>query len=91
MLYFTGEGFHRLANQNRGHIRVMLEYLVYHIQKMKMHSRYTRKTFTSNMYTSFHQHTCIHVIHFHILPFQNYYMDFSHIWYVGVFGPLWVI
>ena len=26
MLYFTGEVFHRLANQNRGHIRVMLEY-----------------------------------------------------------------
>ena len=25
MLYFTGEGFRRLANQNRGHIRVMLE------------------------------------------------------------------
>ena len=25
MLYFTGEVFHRLANQNRGHIRVMLE------------------------------------------------------------------
>ena len=24
-LYFTGELFHRLANQNRGHIRVMLE------------------------------------------------------------------
>ena len=26
MLYFTGEVFCRLANQNRGHIRVMLEY-----------------------------------------------------------------
>ena len=26
MLYFTGEVFRRLANQNRGHIRVMLEY-----------------------------------------------------------------
>ena len=29
MLYFTREGFRRLANQNRGHIRVnrvMLEY-----------------------------------------------------------------
>ena len=25
MLYFTREGFRRLANQNRGHIRVMLE------------------------------------------------------------------
>ena len=25
MLYFTGEVFRRLANQNRGHIRVMLE------------------------------------------------------------------
>ena len=25
MLYFTGEGFRRLANQNRGHIHVMLE------------------------------------------------------------------
>ena len=25
MLYFTGEEFRRLANQNRGHIRVMLE------------------------------------------------------------------
>ena len=24
-LYFTGEVFHRLANQDRGHIRVMLE------------------------------------------------------------------
>ena len=29
MLYFTGEVFCRLANQNRGHIRVMLEYLIY--------------------------------------------------------------
>ena len=28
MLYFTGEGFRRLANQNRGHIRVMLEYCI---------------------------------------------------------------
>ena len=26
MLYFTREGFRRLVNQNRGHIRVMLEY-----------------------------------------------------------------
>ena len=26
MLYFTGEVFRRLANQNRGHIHVMLEY-----------------------------------------------------------------
>ena len=26
MLYFTGEVFCRLANQNRGHIRVMLEF-----------------------------------------------------------------
>ena len=25
MLYFTNEVFRRLANQNRGHIRVMLE------------------------------------------------------------------
>ena len=25
MLYFTGEVFRRLANQNQGHIRVMLE------------------------------------------------------------------
>ena len=25
MLYFTGEGFRHLANQNQGHIRVMLE------------------------------------------------------------------
>ena len=25
MLYFTGEVFHRFANQNLGHIRVMLE------------------------------------------------------------------
>ena len=25
MLYFTREGFRCLANQNRGHIRVMLE------------------------------------------------------------------
>ena len=25
MLYFIGEVFHRLANQNRGHIHVMLE------------------------------------------------------------------
>ena len=29
MLYFTGEVFHRLANQNRGHICVMLEYAVF--------------------------------------------------------------
>ena len=28
MLYFTGEVFHHLANQNRGHIRVMLEYQI---------------------------------------------------------------
>ena len=28
MLYFTGEVFRRLANQNRGHIRVMLEYRI---------------------------------------------------------------
>ena len=28
MLYFTREGFRRLANQNRGHIRVMLEFVV---------------------------------------------------------------
>ena len=27
-LYFTGEVFRRLANQNRGHIRVMLEICV---------------------------------------------------------------
>ena len=27
MLYFTGEVFHRLANQNRGYIRVMLEFM----------------------------------------------------------------
>ena len=27
MLYFTGEVFRRLANQNRGHIRVMLEHI----------------------------------------------------------------
>ena len=26
MLYFTGEIFSHLANQNRGHIHVMLEY-----------------------------------------------------------------
>ena len=26
MLYFTREVFHHLANQNRGHIRVMLEF-----------------------------------------------------------------
>ena len=26
MLYFTCEVFHSLANQNRGHVRVMLEY-----------------------------------------------------------------
>ena len=29
MLYFTSEVFHRLANQNQGHIRVMLEYHLY--------------------------------------------------------------
>ena len=29
MLYFTLEVFRRLANQNRGHIRVMLEYLFF--------------------------------------------------------------
>ena len=28
MLYFTGEVFRRLPNQNRGHIRVMLEYII---------------------------------------------------------------
>ena len=28
MMYFTREGFGRLANQNRGHIRVMLESLI---------------------------------------------------------------
>ena len=27
MLYFTPEVFRRLANKNRGHIHVMLEYL----------------------------------------------------------------
>ena len=29
MLYFTGEIFRRLANQNGGHIRVMLEYVIH--------------------------------------------------------------
>ena len=29
MLYFTGEVFRRLANQNRGHIYVMLELVAY--------------------------------------------------------------
>ena len=29
MLYFTGEVFRRLANQNRGHVRVMLEYMYF--------------------------------------------------------------
>ena len=29
MLYFTDEVFRHLANQNRGHIRVMLEYLYF--------------------------------------------------------------
>ena len=28
MLYFTNEVFRRLANQNRGHIHVMLEYRI---------------------------------------------------------------
>ena len=28
MLYFTSEVFRRLANQNRGYIRVMLEYVL---------------------------------------------------------------
>ena len=29
MLYFTSEVFRRLANQNRGPIRVMLEFCIY--------------------------------------------------------------
>ena len=36
MLYYTGEVFHRLANQNRGHIHVMLECKMYKLQTDEM-------------------------------------------------------
>ena len=32
MLFFTHEIFRRLANQNRGHVGVMLEFLFYSIE-----------------------------------------------------------
>ena len=32
MLYFTHDIFCRLASQNRGHIRVMLEFLFYSME-----------------------------------------------------------
>ena len=36
MLYFTGEVFRRLANQNRGHIRVMLEFAFNHNTTLRL-------------------------------------------------------
>ena len=46
MLYFTREGCRHLANQNRGHIRVMLEFVLYYALQKNMNKNLTKRVYT---------------------------------------------